>query len=66
MRFISWNVNGVRACMQKGFMDFFKEMDADVFCPYCGRKVQDIKFCIECGEANGISDNFCCNCGTKF
>ena len=32
MKLISWNVNGLRACMQKGFMDFFKEADADVFC----------------------------------
>ena len=32
MRFISWNVNGLRACMQKGFMDFFKICDADFFC----------------------------------
>lgn len=32
MRFISWNVNGLRACMQKGFMDFFKDIDADFFC----------------------------------
>lgn len=32
MRFISWNVNGLRACMQKGFMDFFQEVDADFFC----------------------------------
>ena len=32
MRFISWNVNGLRACMGKGFADFFKEMDADFFC----------------------------------
>jgi exodeoxyribonuclease-3 len=32
MKFISWNVNGLRACMQKGFMDFFKEIDADIFC----------------------------------
>ena len=32
MRFISWNVNGLRACMQKGFMDFFREVDADFFC----------------------------------
>lgn len=31
MKFISWNVNGLRACMNKGFMDFFKEMDADFF-----------------------------------
>lgn len=32
MRLVSWNVNGIRACMQKGFMDFFKEIDADIFC----------------------------------
>ena len=32
MRFISWNVNGLRACMQKGFMDFFQSVDADFFC----------------------------------
>ena len=32
MRFISWNVNGLRACMQKGFMDFFCDVDADFFC----------------------------------
>jgi len=32
MKFISWNVNGLRACVQKGFMDFFNEIDADIFC----------------------------------
>lgn len=32
MKFISWNVNGIRACVQKGFLDFFKEIDADIFC----------------------------------
>ena len=32
MKFISWNVNGIRACVQKGFVDFFKEADADIFC----------------------------------
>ncbi len=32
MKLISWNVNGLRACLQKGFLDFFKEADADVFC----------------------------------
>ena len=32
MKLISWNVNGLRACVDKGFMDFFKEMDADIFC----------------------------------
>ena len=32
MRFISWNVNGLRACVQKGFLDFFQAVDADFFC----------------------------------
>ena len=32
MKFVSWNVNGLRACMQKGFLDFFKEINADFFC----------------------------------
>ena len=32
MKMISWNVNGLRACVQKGFWDFFRESDADVFC----------------------------------
>ena len=32
MKFISWNVNGLRACVQKGFLDFFHETDADFFC----------------------------------
>lgn len=32
MKFISWNVNGLRACVQKGFVDFFNEIDADIFC----------------------------------
>ena len=32
MKFVSWNVNGLRACISKGFEDFFKQVDADVFC----------------------------------
>lgn len=32
MKFISWNVNGIRACVTKGFLDYFKEVDADIFC----------------------------------
>lgn len=32
MKFISWNVNGLRACMQKGFADAFSALDADFFC----------------------------------
>lgn len=32
MKFISWNVNGLRACVQKGFLDFFSDMNADFVC----------------------------------
>lgn len=32
MKLVSWNVNGIRACVQKGFMDFFNKEDADIFC----------------------------------
>lgn len=32
MKLISWNVNGIRACVNKGFIDFFKQMEADLFC----------------------------------
>ena len=32
MKLISWNVNGIRACVNKGFKDFFEKIDADIFC----------------------------------
>ena len=32
MKFVSWNVNGLRACVKKGFEEYFREEDADVFC----------------------------------
>ena len=32
MKLVSWNVNGLRACINKGFLDFFQSVDADVFC----------------------------------
>ena len=32
MKFISWNVNGLRACLNKGFMDFFNEQQPDICC----------------------------------
>ena len=38
MKLISWNVNGIRACLNKGFSDFFKEVNADIFC------LQETKF----------------------
>ncbi|AZU62890.1 exodeoxyribonuclease III [Neobacillus mesonae] len=32
MKFVSWNVNGLRACVKKGFLDYFHQVDADIFC----------------------------------
>ncbi|OIK12693.1 exodeoxyribonuclease III [Bacillus sp. MUM 13] len=32
MKLVSWNVNGIRACVRKGFLSYFEEMDADIFC----------------------------------
>ncbi|MDA3845553.1 MAG: exodeoxyribonuclease III [Vallitaleaceae bacterium] len=32
MKLVSWNVNGIRACVKKGFMDYFNDVDADIFC----------------------------------
>ena len=32
MKLVSWNVNGLRAAMQKGFKEFFEKVDADIFC----------------------------------
>lgn len=37
MKLVSWNVNGLRACVRKGFLDYFNEVNADIFC------VQEIK-----------------------
>lgn len=32
MKIVSWNVNGIRACVRKGFIEYFHEIDADIFC----------------------------------
>lgn len=50
MKLISWNVNGLRSCMDKGFWDFFKYADADFFC------VQEIKMLQ--GQAEVISPGY--------
>ena len=39
-KLISWNVNGLRACVTKGFENFFKDVDADIFCLH-ETKLQD-------------------------
>ena len=47
MKLISWNVNGIRACLNKGFEDFFKQIDADIFCiqeTKCQQEQVELKF----------------------
>ena len=50
MNIISWNVNGLRACLSKGFMDFFKEKNADFFC------IQETK--MQPGQAEVDTDGY--------
>jgi len=52
MKFVSWNVNGLRACIQKGFMDFFNSIDADIFA------VQEIK--LQSGQINFSPEGYHC------
>lgn len=46
MKLISWNVNGIRACLEKGFLDFFNQSGADIFCLQ-ETKVQDGQVAID-------------------
>lgn len=50
MKFISWNVNGLRACMQKGFAEFFQQTDADFFC------LQETK--LQAGQLDWTAPNY--------
>ncbi|MCM3768774.1 exodeoxyribonuclease III [Neobacillus niacini] len=50
MRLVSWNVNGLRACVSKGFLDYFHEVDADIFC------VQETK--LQEGQINLALDGY--------
>ncbi|MFX3632534.1 MAG: exodeoxyribonuclease III [Candidatus Pristimantibacillus sp.] len=49
MKLVSWNVNGLRACVNKGFIDYFNQMDADLFCIQ-ETKLQDGQIQLELGE----------------
>lgn len=49
MKLISWNVNGLRACVNKGFLDYFREMDADIFCVQ-ETKLQEGQIDLDLGE----------------
>jgi exodeoxyribonuclease-3 len=50
MKLVSWNVNGLRACVNKGFNDYFKETGADIFCIQ-ETKLQEGQINLELGEA---------------
>lgn len=50
MKLISWNVNGLRACLEKGFLDFFHQEQADIFC------VQETK--MQEGQAEIVLDGY--------
>ena len=41
MKLVSWNVAGIRACIKKGFIDFFNEVDADIFCIQESKAMED-------------------------
>ncbi|WNQ13376.1 exodeoxyribonuclease III [Paenibacillus aurantius] len=49
MKLVSWNVNGLRACVNKGFHDYFHETQADLFCVQ-ETKLQEGQISMECGE----------------
>ncbi|WP_166245422.1 exodeoxyribonuclease III [Paenibacillus turpanensis] len=49
MKLVSWNVNGLRACVNKGFLEYFRESDADVFCVQ-ETKLQEGQIDLELGE----------------
>ncbi|MCD9022566.1 exodeoxyribonuclease III [Cohnella silvisoli] len=49
MKLVSWNVNGLRACVNKGFNDYFKETDADIFCVQ-ETKLQEGQISLDHGE----------------
>jgi exodeoxyribonuclease-3 len=49
MKLVSWNVNGLRACVKKGFIDYFKEIGADIFCIQ-ETKLQEGQISLDHGE----------------
>ncbi|KWX71077.1 exodeoxyribonuclease III [Paenibacillus riograndensis] len=49
-KLVSWNVNGLRACVSKGFMNYFKEAEADIFCVQ-ETKLQEGQILLDLGEA---------------
>lgn len=50
MKLVSWNVNGLRACVKKGFMEYFRDMGADIFCIQ-ETKLQEGQIVLDHGDA---------------
>ncbi|WP_199613763.1 exodeoxyribonuclease III [Paenibacillus alkalitolerans] len=57
MKLISWNVNGLRACVNKGFLDYFKQTEADIFCVQ-ETKLQAGQIVLELGEEHAQYWNY--------
>ncbi|TFE25960.1 exodeoxyribonuclease III [Cohnella luojiensis] len=57
MRLVSWNVNGLRSCVSKGFNDYFQQIDADIFCVQ-ETKLQEGQINLELGEAHTFYWNY--------
>ncbi|MGO4109512.1 exodeoxyribonuclease III [Paenibacillus sp. YAF4_2] len=57
MKLVSWNVNGLRACVNKGFMTYFNDMDADFFCLQ-ETKLQEGQITMELGEQYHLFWNY--------
>ncbi|GIO65970.1 exodeoxyribonuclease III [Paenibacillus cookii] len=57
MKLVSWNVNGLRACVNKGFNDYFAASDADLFCVQ-ETKLQEGQICLDYGEEYGQYWNY--------
>ena len=53
MKLVSWNVNGIRACVKKGFLDYFQEVDADIFCIQ-ETKLQENQIELEFGRLSSV------------
>jgi exodeoxyribonuclease-3 len=50
---VSWNVNGIRACVRKGFSDYFKDVNADIFCIQ-ETKLQEGQIALNFGESTTL------------
>lgn len=57
IKLVSWNVNGLRACVKKGFMEYFEKVDADIFCVQ-ETKLQEGQIELNCSEQYSLYWNY--------